>query len=218
MILIMPVALILCAAVLTTPLMRSDIKHRSDAVIDQLTGMFNRYALATRAEELAQQSTVTGEPIGVVVGDIDHFKRVNDTHGHAVGDVVLKEVAYVLRKQLRVFELTYRIGGEEFLILLPGSDLCRSAKLAERLHRAVGVGEFGGGVPITMSFGVAASKQLELFDYASVFAKADAALYEAKRSGRDRVCAVGRDRVRAIADASRARKPRSPRSVRAPAA
>ena len=196
---IMPVAIILCAAVLTTPLMRSDIQHRGDAIIDQLTGMLNRTALARRVEELAEQSTVTGEPVGIIVADIDHFKRVNDTRGHAAGDAVLREVAQLLRRQLRAFDLAYRFGGEEFLILLPGSDLGRSGELAERLREAVAVGELGGGVQITMSFGVAASGQDETFDYAGVFAKADAALYEAKRSGRDRVCPAGRDRVPALA-------------------
>ena len=90
-IVIAPLALILCVAVLSTPLMHSDIQHRSDAVIDQLTGMLNRKALGARTHELAQQSQVTGEPVGVIVADLDHFKRVNDTRGHTAGDVVLKE-------------------------------------------------------------------------------------------------------------------------------
>ena len=117
--------------------MRSDIQHRSDAVIDQLTGMLNRKALGVRALELAQQSEVTGEPVGVIVADLDHFKHVNDTRGHTVGDAVLKEVAYLLRKQLRAFDLAYRLGGEEFLILVPGSDIDHAAELAERLREAV---------------------------------------------------------------------------------
>jgi diguanylate cyclase (GGDEF)-like protein len=186
--LIATLALILCVAVLSTPLMRSDIQHRSDAVIDQLTGMLNRKALSARAHELAQQSEVTGEPVGVIVGDLDHFKNVNDTHGHTVGDVVLREVAYLLRKQLRAFDLAYRLGGEEFLILVPGSDLEQTAELAERLREGVTGERVGGGLTITMSFGVGASGREERFSYASVFAQADAALYRAKRSGRDRVC------------------------------
>jgi diguanylate cyclase (GGDEF)-like protein len=185
---IAPLALILCVAVLSTPLMRSDIQHGSDAVIDQLTGMLNRKALSIRVQELTQQSAVTGEPIGVIVGDLDHFKEVNDTHGHSVGDAVLKEVAYMLRNQLRAFDLAYRLGGEEFLILLPGSDLAHAERLAERLRARVGSERVGGEIPITMSFGVGASARGEPFDYAAVFAMADAALYEAKRNGRDRVC------------------------------
>jgi diguanylate cyclase (GGDEF)-like protein len=185
---IAPLALLLCVAVLSTPLMRSDIQHRSDAVIDQLTGMLNRKALSTRVGELAQQSEVTGEAIGVIIGDLDHFKTINDTRGHSTGDVVLKDVAYELRKQLRAFDLAYRLGGEEFLVLLPGSDLARSAELAEQLRVAIAQQPVAGGVSVTMSFGVGASKQGQAFDYAAVFKEADEALYRAKRNGRDRVC------------------------------
>ena len=90
---VVPFSLVICVAILSTPLMQSDIQHRGDAVIDQLTGMLNRKALRARVDELAQQSEVTGEPIGLIVGDLDRFKSVNDTHGHATGDAVLKEVA-----------------------------------------------------------------------------------------------------------------------------
>jgi diguanylate cyclase (GGDEF)-like protein len=188
---IAPIALILCVAALSVPLMRSDIQHRSDAVIDQLTGMLNRKALSARTNELAQQSLVTGEPIGVIVGDLDHFKSINDSHGHATGDVALKEVAYLLRKQLRAFDLAYRLGGEEFVILLPGSDLERSAELAERLREGVSAEPVAAGVHVTMSFGVGASQHGAAFDYAAVFAEADEALYRAKDNGRDQVCVAG---------------------------
>jgi diguanylate cyclase (GGDEF)-like protein len=183
-----PLALILCVAVLSMPLMRSDIQHRSDAVIDQLTGMLNRKALSMRAQELTHQSEITGEPVGMIVADVDHFKSINDTHGHGVGDVVLREVAYLLRKQLRAFDLAYRLGGEEFVILLPGSDLEQTRELAERLREGVGGASIGSGLAVTMSFGVDASERREPFSYAAVFARADAALYRAKDSGRNRVC------------------------------
>jgi diguanylate cyclase (GGDEF)-like protein len=188
-----PMALILSAAVLSTALMQSDIQHRSDAVIDQLTGMLNRKALTVRVQELAQQSEVTGEPIGVIVADLDRFKHVNDTHGHAAGDAVLKEVAYLLRKQLRAFDLAYRLGGEEFLILVPGSDLAQTAELAERLRDGVAATSVGEGLAVTMSLGVGASGHDERFDYAAVFAVADEALYKAKRNGRNRVCVAEPD-------------------------
>jgi diguanylate cyclase (GGDEF)-like protein len=190
---IAPVALILSVAVLSTALMESDIQHRSDAVIDQLTGMLNRKALAIRVQELAQQSEVTGEPVGVIVIDLDRFKQVNDTHGHAAGDVVLKEVAYLLRKQLRAFDLAYRLGGEEFLILVPGSDLEHTAELAERLRAGVAAHPVGEGISVTMSLGVGATEHDERFNYAGIFAVADAALYRAKRNGRNRVCVAERD-------------------------
>ena len=79
----------------------------------------------------------------MIVGDLDHFKMINDTHGHPVGDSVLKDVAYLLRKQLRAFDLAYRLGGEEFLILLPGSDLERTVELAERLRERVAAEPLG---------------------------------------------------------------------------
>jgi diguanylate cyclase (GGDEF)-like protein len=185
-----PLALILATAALSTALMRSDVQHRGEAVIDPLTGMLNRKALANRVSELVQQSEVTGERIGVIVGDLDNFKRINDSHGHAAGDAVLADVAYMLRKQLRAFDLAYRIGGEEFLVLVPGSDLQESKRLAELLRRTVAACSYGDGARLTMSLGVSTSRPGEPFDYERVFASADEALYEAKSLGRNRVCAA----------------------------
>ena len=184
---IAPVALMISVAMFQTVLMRSDIKHRAEAVIDPLTGLLNRKALARRAEELEQQSQITRQPIGLIVGDIDHFKRINDSHGHAAGDAVLTDVAYNLRKALRAFDLFYRVGGEEFLVLLPGADVASTTELAEALRRAVADIPQGGHA-VTMSFGAAASPPGEVFDYHAVFVAADAALYQAKHSGRNRVC------------------------------
>jgi diguanylate cyclase (GGDEF)-like protein len=185
--LVAPVTLVICTAILSTALMRSDVQHRSETVIDPLTGMLNRKALATRVAELEQQSTVSGEPIGLVVGDLDHFKAVNDLCGHATGDAVLKEVAYEMRKELRAFDLAYRLGGEEFLVVLPGADSLQAERLAERLREALGATSFSGDQRVTMSFGVSASARGGRFDYQRVFGEADMALFEAKRSGRDRV-------------------------------
>jgi diguanylate cyclase (GGDEF)-like protein len=196
---IAPLALVLCVAVLSTPLMRSDIQHRNDAVVDQLTGMLNRKALDVRVQELAQQSEIAGDPVGVIVADLDHFKRVNDTRGHAVGDLVLTDVAYLLRKQLRAFDLAYRLGGEEFVVLVPGSDLDDTFELAERLRAAVCAEPVGGGVAVSLSIGVGASERDQRFDYAAVFAEADEALYRAKRSGRNRVAMAERHSLPAVA-------------------
>jgi diguanylate cyclase (GGDEF)-like protein len=193
--LIMPAALVIGLGMLSTALMRSDMEHRSEAVVDPLTGMLNRKALAARIAELTQQSRISGQPIGVIVGDLDHFKRINDLHGHSTGDAVLKDVAYVLRKQLRAFDLVYRLGGEEFLVLLPGADAEQTARRAERLRVAVAEGSMAAGVTLTMSFGVSASAPGTEFDYDAVFAAADAALYEAKRRGRDQVVSESREAV-----------------------
>jgi diguanylate cyclase (GGDEF)-like protein len=183
-----PATVMITIAMLSTALMHSDVQHRSEAVIDQLTGLLNRKALDVRANELEQQSAITGQPVAVIVADLDDFKQVNDSVGHASGDAVLKEVAYLLRKRLRAFDLAYRLGGDEFLVLVPGADLESAATLAEELREAIGAETVGGGLRVTMSFGVSASERGEAFDYPTVFGWADAALYEAKRRGHDRVC------------------------------
>jgi diguanylate cyclase (GGDEF)-like protein len=181
-----PAALIISVAVLSTALMRSDVEHRGEAVIDALTGMLNRKALANRVAELTQQSEVTGRPVGIVIGDLDHFKGINDSLGHAVGDTVLKQIAYELRSHLRAFDLAYRLGGDEFLFLMPGAEIKECRGLADQLRRAVEK-TLGDSVNVTISLGVSASAQGEQFDYDTVFAAADAALYEAKQKGRNQI-------------------------------
>lgn len=185
--LIAPLAVVVSVAMLSTALMHSDVEHRSKAVIDQLTGLLNRSALETRANELEQQSKITGEPVAVIVADLDGFKRVNDSHGHASGDAVLKEVAYLVRKRLHAFDLAYRLGGDELLVLVPGAGVDVAETVADGLHATVCAGPLAGGVRVTMSCGVSASRRGEAFDFDAVFRSADAALYEAKRCGGDRV-------------------------------
>ena len=182
---IYPLAALVAIALMLTALMRSDLDHRTDAVIDGLTGMLNRRSLGHRVEELEAQSAVTGEPISVIAADVDRFKTVNDRFGHATGDAVLVEVAYRLRKELRAFDLAYRLGGEEFLVLLPGAVPEDALALAERLREAIAA-EPAAGVEVTRSFGVAGTRE-GAFDSSAMLAEADAALYKAKARGRDRV-------------------------------
>jgi diguanylate cyclase (GGDEF)-like protein len=183
--LIAPVAMVFAVAMLQTVLMRSDVAARAEAVIDPLTGMLNRKALDSRVAELRQQSRMTGEPVGLIVADLDHFKSVNDEFGHAVGDAVLSDVAGAIRNALRAFDLVYRLGGEEFLVLLPGADADQTAAIGEQLRAAVAAAPVGGGHSVTISLGVSASDPGTPFDYESLFAAADGALYAAKRDGRD---------------------------------
>ena len=184
---IAPITLLLCVSMFQTVLMRSEVHYRAAAVIDPLTGLLNRAALATRVAELEQQALLTRQPVGVITADLDHFKRINDTYGHAAGDIVLKEVAYELRKAMRAYDLIYRTGGEEFLILLPGADVDQAAARAEDVCRAIASAPHGGH-NVTASLGVSASCAGEPFVYRSVFAAADSALYAAKQTGRNRVC------------------------------
>ena len=168
-------------------LMRVELQQRSDAVLDPLTGLLNRNTLELRFEELAQQAKLTGAPVCLIACDLDHFKQVNDRHGHGRGDQVLKDAAYLLRKTLRSFELVYRLGGEEFLIVLPGCSVTEGRAIAERVR--VGLEDARpGGLAVTASFGVAAACD-PVFE--PLFRAADGALYEAKRAGRNRVVAAG---------------------------
>ncbi len=189
-----PLAIVVATAILSAAVSQSDREHRHGAVVDPLTGLLNRAALTQRFVELEEQATQSDLPlsVGFIVGDIDHFKTVNDEHGHAAGDDVLKDVAYAMRKCLRAFDLVYRLGGEEFVVLLPGTDEEGAVEIGERLRAAVAsASEATGAVPVTMSFGVSIARAPGL-DFDALFAFADEALYEAKRAGRDRVVVAGR--------------------------
>jgi diguanylate cyclase (GGDEF)-like protein len=163
----------------------AELHHRDEAILDPLTGLLNRHALAPRFNELSQQAQLTGQPICLLLCDVDGFKRINDEFGHDRGDAVLRDIAYVLRKRLRSFELVYRLGGEEFLIVLPGIDLAGGRQLGERLRLAV-LEAKPTGILTTISLGVSAASGQEA-SYEMLFKAADQALYAAKRSGRNRV-------------------------------
>jgi len=167
----------------------AEVEQRGEAVLDHLTGLLNRTSLRRRFEELAEQAALTDEPIALIVLDIDRFKAINDEQGHARGDAVLRDVAYEVRKQLRSFELVYRLGGEEFLVVLPGTGTDEAATVAERLRTTLAEAQ-PGGLTVTASFGVAGATGAAIrFD--DLFAAADASLYRAKATGRDRVEVAG---------------------------
>jgi diguanylate cyclase (GGDEF)-like protein len=184
---LVPLALVSAIAMLSTVGMRSDLEHRSGAIIDPLTGLLNRSILPLRFEELAHQAQLTGQPIGLIVADLDHFKSVNDEHGHVRGDAALRDTAYALRKALRSFDLTYRVGGEEFVMLLPGLDLEHTRVVAERLRQVISAAR-PAGLELTISLGVSAAAGAAMTPFERMFESADRALYEAKQRGRDRVC------------------------------
>jgi diguanylate cyclase (GGDEF)-like protein len=169
-------------------LQAAELHHRGEAILDPLTGLLNRHALAPRFMELSLQARATFQPVCVILCDVDNFKEINDGHGHDRGDAALRDVAYTLRKQLRSFELAYRLGGEEFLVVLPGVDLSGGQEIAERLRASVEQAK-PAGVPITISLGVSAGRG-EQVDYDTLFKAADMALYAAKRAGRNRMVAA----------------------------
>jgi diguanylate cyclase (GGDEF)-like protein len=170
-------------------LMNAEMHQRSESALDPLTGLLNRTSLPARFAEIAEQAALADDPVCVVVCDLDGFKAINDEHGHDRGDCVLKDAALLLRKQLRSFELIYRLGGEEFLLVLPGLTLAEGRDVAERARTAFEE-ERPGGLAVTASLGVAAARGEDVA-YQPLFRAADAALYEAKRSGRNRVVVVG---------------------------
>ena len=152
----LPLVALAAVHTVSTVLRDSDVEHRGASVLDPLTGMLNRTALDNRTAEIEHQSRLTGEPVAVLVADLDRFKLVNDNHGHATGDAVLQEVAYRLRTELRAYDLAYRLGGEEFVILLLGGTPAATTATAEQLREAVAA-EPIVGLDITVSVGVAAS-------------------------------------------------------------
>jgi len=159
------------------------------ALVDGLTGLSNRRHAEDRlASELARAQRFGG-PLAVVMSDLDDFKAVNDVHGHPVGDTVLREFARVLGATVRDADVAGRWGGEEFLLVLPGTDSAGAALLAERIraHLAEGSLLTPEGVPVrvTASFGVAAYEEGQNLE--TLVATADSALYEAKRAGKNRV-------------------------------
>jgi diguanylate cyclase (GGDEF)-like protein len=177
---------ILSVHTVSTVLRDSDVEHRGAAILDPLTGMLNRSALVNRTSEIEDQSRLTGEPVAVILLDLDRFKLVNDTRGHATGDTVLREVAYRLRKQLRAYDLVYRLGGEEFVVLLLGGTPAATSVTAEQLRACVAADPIVG-LDLSVSIGVASSTPGTPFVWDDVFNRADAALYRAKADGRDRV-------------------------------
>jgi diguanylate cyclase (GGDEF)-like protein len=184
---LMPAMTIVGVALFGWAHMHSEVAQRAEAVMDPLTQMLNRKALVARAAELALQTRLTRQPVGIVLGDLDHFKRINDASGHQVGDAVLRDVAFRWRLTLRAYEMAYRLGGEEFLVLLPGATVAEAEEVAERLRASISAAPIAGQ-EVRMSFGVAAPPDGEPFDFDALYAQADAALYRAKRGGRDRVC------------------------------
>ena len=159
--------------------------------LDPLTGLRNRQSMANDLERERARVLRSGHPCYIALADIDHFKKVNDTHGHAVGDEVLVACAQRFLRHLRPYDMVYRHGGEEFLFCLPDTDSRQAIKVLERLRHALAdtpvEAADGTQIAVTASFGVAAMDEDADGDEAA--RRADAALYEAKRTGRDRVCA-----------------------------
>jgi diguanylate cyclase (GGDEF)-like protein len=187
--LIATLALIVSVVALADALQEAELNYRTESVLDPLTGVLNRKSLGLRFTELHEQARLTDGSICLIAADLDGFKQINDVHGHTRGDAALRDAAYEMRKALRNFELLYRLGGEEFLVVLPGVHLSAGAKLAERMRQAVEESS-PAGLDLTISLGVAAASG-EAAEFRTLFEAADAALYRAKQLGKNRVIAIG---------------------------
>lgn len=180
--------LIITICLLATILADNLQAEREEATIDPLSGLPNRRAFEERVKELLSQGADKGKPVSLIVGDIDHFKRVNDNWGHAVGDRAIGQFGQMIAGKIRGTDLAGRIGGEEFCILVWDCNGGPAARLADRIRQGVANSSERASdeLPaITASFGVAEAYEGE--SYATLFQRADSALYKAKREGRNRV-------------------------------
>jgi two-component system cell cycle response regulator len=181
---------------------RSQIRHKryqdrlrrvhrrsiSLAVTDSLTGLYNRRYLTAHLASTVDGLAAEGKPLALAMVDIDHFKAINDSHGHAAGDGVLRDIAELLKRSLRATDMVARLGGEEFVVVMPDTDVGMAEAVTRRLRRVIAEAT-AAKVPITVSIGVAA--MLGPGDTPErLLKRADDALYEAKRGGRNRVIAA----------------------------
>lgn len=165
------------------------------AVTDPLTGLYNRRYAMPHMQALMERSDVETNPLSAALLDIDHFKSVNDTYGHGVGDEVLKEFAQRIRQSVRGVDLTARIGGEEFLIVMPETGTAAASVVAERLRACIAAKPFKvthevGSIDVTVSVGVSSVRDPSEKPEA-VLERADVALYRSKNTGRNRVTLSG---------------------------
>jgi two-component system, cell cycle response regulator len=162
------------------------------AITDSLTGLHNRRYMEGHLKTLVTQSIQSGRSLSLLVADIDYFKSVNDTYGHDAGDNVLREFAQRFRRNTRGIDLACRLGGEEFVIIMPDTDLARAIQVGERLRATIAGEPFqvtpGNNLAVTASVGISTLEHQEDTPEA-LFKRADNALYSAKREGRNRVVA-----------------------------
>ncbi|HEX5227336.1 MAG TPA: diguanylate cyclase [Bryobacteraceae bacterium] len=175
---------------LQAQLLRAREDLRVQATHDSLTLLWNRSSILTELSRELARSERDARPLGVVIVDLDHFKQINDTHGHLAGDAVLREAARRMQSGIRQYDSIGRYGGEEFLIIFPGSSEADCCAQADRLRKQLGGAEMSVNdtkLRVTASFGVTTALPGERWTEEALIRRADEALYRAKKSGRNRV-------------------------------
>jgi diguanylate cyclase (GGDEF)-like protein len=166
----------------------------ADAYTDALTGLYNRRYVFGRFNELAAGLADSGSSLGMAIVDLDHFKKINDVYGHPVGDRVLQHFAGLLRKQLRPTDLSGRMGGEEFILLMPGTSLADAVRAVERLLGELRASRPLADIPeLAYTFSAGLTRWRSADSVACCIERADRALYAAKHGGRNRVVAIDDD-------------------------
>lgn len=173
-----------------TELRHSVSQTMAMAVIDDMTGLYNRRYFERHLSVMLNKAQMQGRDMALMILDVDHFKAVNDTYGHDTGDVVLKEFATRLKRNIRGVDLACRFGGEEFVVLMPDTDFRQAEAIAERVRLSIAERGFEAGagrmLPVTVSVGVTLNESLSDTPE-TLIKRADVALYRAKREGRNRV-------------------------------
>jgi two-component system cell cycle response regulator len=175
-----------------TDLLRSNLDQSLElAVTDQLTGLHNRRYMVTQLSALVARAIKGGDPVSILMIDIDHFKKINDGFGHDVGDMVLREFSVLLASNVRAIDLPCRYGGEEFIVVMPGTDADAALRIAERIRKSVSetsfsLGSEGEALAVTVSIGLACADG-DMDTPETLLKRADEAVYGAKAGGRNQV-------------------------------
>ncbi|GGB97141.1 hypothetical protein GCM10011352_24110 [Marinobacterium zhoushanense] len=165
-------------------------KLKELSIRDELTGLYNRRFFNEEGATLMASSVRYNQPLSIVLGDVDHFKKINDNYSHATGDAVLKQVSKILQQGVRASDLVARFGGEEMVLALPNTSLPEATEMIDRIRAAIADypwSDVAEGLSVTMSFGVSADESVQSLERRLDLA--DTELYRAKREGRNRVCA-----------------------------
>ncbi|MBI3447751.1 MAG: diguanylate cyclase [Acidobacteria bacterium] len=170
---------------------RAEAEARRASLTDSLTGLYNRRFLHQRLEEEMARSRRHASPLACVMIDLDHFKAINDNHGHATGDAVLRDTATILRRHIRKSDIAVRYGGEEFMIVLFSNNLDGARLVAERIRADVEAHDFSQNATplrVTISVGISTYPDETIASADELMRRADTALYQAKEAGRNMVC------------------------------